>query len=128
MSEIQIKAQKFAGKWKQESTENVEALNKKLGLNWAIRKVANVMDVNIEIVPNPEVSSSSSHFKRKSRGKKFNFSLKFYKILRVSKFSVSQIIKGPQIFRISNFLWSKIFTASNFRVLKFFKGLKLNKF
>ena len=60
MSEIQaqLKVQKFAGKWKQESTENVEALNKKLGLNWAIRKVANVMDVNIEIVANPEVSSN----------------------------------------------------------------------
>ena len=66
MSEIQSKAERFAGKWKQESTENVEALNKKLGLNWAIRKVANVMDVNIEIVPNPEVSCSSSHFQRKS--------------------------------------------------------------
>ena len=62
-------AEKFAGKWKQESTDNIDAvnfflqksfyyffkLNTKLGFGWATRKIANMMDVHIEITCNADV-------------------------------------------------------------------------
>merc|ERR1712193_40334 len=66
-------AEKFAGKWKQESTDNIDALNTKLGFGWATRKIANMMDVHIEITCNAD----SIHFSTKTKLKSMESTLPY---------------------------------------------------
>ncbi|CBY30895.1 unnamed protein product [Oikopleura dioica] len=66
-------AEKFAGKWKQESTDNIDALNTKLGFGWATRKIANMMDVHIEITCNAD----SMHFSTKTKLKSMESTLPY---------------------------------------------------
>ncbi|CAG5109583.1 Oidioi.mRNA.OKI2018_I69.chr2.g4103.t1.cds [Oikopleura dioica] len=56
-------AEKYAGKWRQESVENLKELNKKLGLPKVARKIAKNMEVKFEIIP----EESSLKFKMKTK-------------------------------------------------------------